>query len=902
MRNIDKLKLRARSLWHRGAVEREMSAELRFHVENLTRENIERGMTAGEARQAALRTMGGVAQWEEEIRDTRRVYFFETVANDVRYALRTLRKAPVFTVVAVLSLALGTGANTAIFSLIDSVILQRLPVRNPEELVYARTSTVKMGNFNVSRTLDNRTADHLATATQISGLTTFREMDRVSVAVGGISDVAPAVFVAGNYFSVLGVEPELGRDLGERDEAGGANGWPAMLGYGYWQRRFGGKSDVLGQQITVNSIPMTIVGVMPRRFRGLSIDSGADIVMPAAARVQVEDGTVSGSLPKPDDYAGQIVVRLKKGVTVEKAQAEMTVLLQQALAGEKGSLTGDDRKLTMVLTSAAAGTSALRNRFEKGLQVLMAVVAIVMLIASANLASLLLTRSAARQREICIRMSLGSSRWRLVRQLLTEALVLSAFGSVLGIVFAVWARNAIVKVAVARALAGTAFPMDWNWHLFAFIAGLAALNSLLFGLAPALKGTRQDANLVLHSGRAIRNAGVTRIGKMLVAGQVALSLVLVVAAALLLRTLANLYKVDLGYNHRNMLMMTVDPHLAGYADGEPSIAVFREIRERLASVPGVQAVSMMRLPLLGANTGLSSVYVPGYVPTSQEGQSRMWVIDEGVGPHFFATMQMPLVEGRDFDDESRDAYGKVAIINQTMAKHFFAGKEPLGQKIAFSKDDPPMEVIGVATDAHYHGVKEDPEDVMFVPLLHPKMKQEVATLLVRTAVDPMVVAPEARAAVHAISANLPVYDITTMNEMLNTTLAQQRILAALSGFFGLLALVLSAVGLYGVLAYNVAQRTGEIGIRMALGANRGKIMRLIFGETALVVGAGLVAGLAAAAASARLIATVLYGVHPTDAQSIGFAVATLAAVALAAAFVPVRRATRIDPLVALREE
>ncbi len=878
-----------------------MNAELRFHLENLTRENIEAGMAPEEARTTALRTMGGVAQYEEQIRDTRRVHFLETVIADIRYALRTLRKAPVFATVAVLSLALGTGANAAIFSLIDSVLLQRLPIRDPEELVYVRTSQIKMGNFRVSRTLTNQTADRLAQATQIEGLARFQQMDRANVTVGRASDVAPALFVSGNYFSLLGIEPLLGRNLGTADEYGGPNGWAAMIGYGYWQRKFGGK-NVLGQQITVNSIPMAIVGVMPRRFRGLWIDNGADVVIPIAAKPLVQDGKVSATIPKPDDFAGMLVARVKKSVTMSSAQSEMSVLLQQTLSTEKGSLTGDDRKLTIELTSAASGSSALRNRFEKGLQVLMAVVAIVMLIASANLASLLLTRSAARQREICIRMSLGSSRWRLLRQLLTEAMVLSVLGSVVGLVFSVWARNAIVKVAVARASGGSAFPMDWNWHLFAFMAGLCAINALLFGAAPALKATRQDANLVLHSGRSIRNAGITRLGKALVAGQVALSLALVVAAALLLRTLTNFYKVDLGYNQKNILMMTVDPHLAGYADGEESIALYKEIRERLASVPGVQAVTMMRQPLLGANTGMSSIFVPGYVPSPQEGQSTLWTIDEGVGPHFFAAMQMPLVEGRDFEDETRDAYGKVAIINQTMARHYFGGKDPVGQKIAFSKDDPPMEVIGVAADAHYYGVKEDPEDVLFVPLLHSKMKQAEATLLVRTAGDPSQLAPEARAAIHTLTPNLPVYDITTMQEMLNVKLAQQRILAALSGFFGILALVLSAIGLYGVLAYNVTQRTGEIGVRIALGASRGNILRMVFGETAQVVGAGIVAGLVITLASAKLIRAMLYGVKETDAQSIALAVIVLSTVALAAAFLPMRKAIRVDPMTALREE
>ena len=902
MRSFDKLQLRVRSLWRRDEVEREMSAELQFHLDELIRDNVAAGMSTTEARQAALRTMGGVAQYEEQIRDSRRVHVVETAIADIRYALRALRKAPVFATVAILSLALGTGANAAIFSLIDSVLLQQLPVREPQQLALVRTSFVKVGAFNVSRSLSNATRAHLSDAKQIDGLASVREMDRVYVGVEHGSDIAPAQFVSGTFFSVLGLEAEIGRTLGPSDDRASTSSFPVMISYAYWQRRFGGREDVLGQKITVNTIPFTVVGVMPRRFRGLTIDTVADVTMPLAMAPQVEDGYASGRWPKPEDWSGTLFARIKPGVTFESAQSEMTGLLRQSVAEEKGGLTADDKKLTIVLTPAATGISSLRSRFEKALEVLMGVVALVMLIASANLASLLLTRSAARQREICIRMSLGSSRWRLVRQLLTESMVLSALGGALGLLFAWWARSALVKVAVAQNSSVTPPPLDWNWHLFGFVALLCLLNALVFGTLPALKATRLNANLVLHSGRTIRSASVSRTGKFLVAAQVALSLTLLVGAALLLQTLANFYKVDLGFNQQNVLMMTVDPHLAGYADGEPTMALFREIRRRLAEVPGVKAVSMIREPLLGGSTGLSSVYVPGYVPTPDENASRLWTVNEGVGPHFFATMQMPLVAGRDFGEETLDAYNQVAIINQTMAKHFFPGRNAIGQHVAWSTKDAPMEIIGVAADAHYFGVKEDPQDVIFVPLLHPQMKQNQATLLLRTAGDPARVAPEARAAIRAVNGNLPVYDIVTLPEVVKDKLVQQRVLAVLSGFFGALALVLSAIGLYGILAYNVTQRTGEIGVRMALGATRGKILNLVFGETAQVLGAGIVAGIGLTVGSTRLMQSILYGVEPTDGASMGIAALILAAVALAAALIPMRRAMRVDPMSALRQE
>jgi predicted permease len=482
--------------------------------------------------------------------------------------------------------------------------------------------------------------------------------------------------------------------------------------------------------------------------------------------------------------------------------------------------------------------------------------------------------------------------------LLTEALVISAAGSALGLLFAGWAQSGIVKIALAHDAAGS-LPFNVNGRVFAFIAGLCVLNALLFGLAPALRATRVPAADVLRSGRNAAQAGVARAGRWLIAGQIALSLALVTGAVLLLRTLNNLYRVDLGFNPRQVLMFTTDPRLAGY-DGERAAALYRDLLQRARALPGAEAVSLILNPILGANTGLTRVQVPGYVPTSSEKEAPPWTVAYGVGPRFFATMRMPLVAGRDFTDEGVDRTGKVAIINETMAHHYFGERNPIGEKIAVTTTTPDVEIIGVAADTHYFGPEDEKQDVIFTPLLTPEIKQ--ATVLVRTSGPPTQLAGDVRALVRSVDPNLPVYDLMSMGELLDDNLAQQRIIATLSAFFAALALVLSAIGIYGVLAYRVAQRTGEIGVRVALGATRTNIVRLVFRDTALMLVAGMAGGLALSLASAKLVRSVLFGVSATDIFGMAVACLILAAVALFASLVPTRRALRIDPNVALREE
>ena len=912
VRWIDKLSLRLRTVFLRERVEQELSSEFQFHLDQQIAENIAKGMSREEARYAALRTIGGISQIQEQCRDARGLNLLETTRQDLRYAIRNLRKAPAFTAVAVFSLALGIGANTAIFSLIDSFLLNTLPVRNPQQLFFLRTNRVKVGHFQVSHTLLNRDIDLMQQrATQDQGIASFQEVSRLSVAVSGHAELSPGEFVSGAYFDVLGVPAYLGRAMVPADNlrsANGGRGWPAMISYGYWQRRFGGTANVIGSAVDINTIPFTIVGVMPPAFSGIALDEPADLVMPMITQAQVEAGSASAGFPKPDNSAGMPFLRLKPGASPQSAAAELTVIFHDA---EAAAATNNPRKDEIArrfieLDPAHRGTSGLRSRFSEPLQALMAVVAVVMLIACANIASLLLARSNARRREFAIRLSLGCSRGRIIRQMLTESLMLSVIGSAAGVIFAFWARTLIVRIATSGQPYSPAFLMHWDLRLLAFLSAICVLNALLFGVAPAIRATRVDQNEALKSGQAAERASRLPFGRVVVTGQIALSLTLVIGAGLFLATLRKLYQANLGFNHDNLLMLTLDPHLTGY-QGERSTALLEEIMQRVRAIPGVKSATFMNEKPFTGRAYLTSAVIPGYVPKPGEDLANNWTITYLVGPRYFGTLQMPLLAGRDFDDRDTTSMPKVAILNETMARHYFGDRNPIGQGISFDLKKgarPDVEIIGVVRDARYFDIDEDHQDAIFTPLEQSASRNDsqAVSFAIRTAADPDRMAADVRAALRSIDANLPLYDFTTMNQQVQSTISQQRMMAMLSGFFGLLALTLSAIGLYGVLAYSVSQRTGEIGVRMALGANRGRILQMILGETGQLLGIGVIVGLGMSFAATRLIKTMLYGVTPDDPRSFLFGSLILVLVGVCAALLPARRAVRIEPMEALRYE
>jgi predicted permease len=915
MRWFDRFKLRLRTLLRRGKVESELHRELEFHLEQQIAENVAKGMSLEQGRYAALRAIGGIGQIEERCRDQRGLHLIETTMQDVRYALRSLRKNPAFALVAVLSLALGTGANTAIFSLIDSLLLSSLPVKNPEQLVFVKTNSVRSGTFQVSRTMLNRDIKQMQRqATHFEGFASSQADERLSVGLEGHTELLAGEFVSGTYFQLLGVQAQAGRTILPEDDlqtgnSGGA-GWPAMISDRYRRRHFGADGNVIGEKITINTIPFVVVGVIPQGFAGLSIDQQADVMAPAITYKQVSSGSPSAGFPAPENSPGDVLARLRSDASSQQAAAELTRILRTTELAQN-SLANNDRQTInrqfIELEPAGHGSSFLRRRFSEPLRILMIVVAMVMILACANLAALLLAKASTRHKELAIRLSLGSSRARIIRQLFMENLILSVVGCLAGLLFAVLARDLTLKLGAgpdARHLA-----MPWDARLFLFLAAIAVANAFLFGIVPALGATRIDPNDTLKNVSSSQQSIRVPLGRVLIAAQLAISLALVINSGLFLATLQKLYDVDLGFDREKLLMASLDPRLLGI-DNVRIRTIYQQLLQDMKALPSVSCASLMNNPLLTGRAHLLNVKVPGYVAQAGEELSNSWTLTYDVGSQFLQTVGMPLTTGRDFNDRDNEHGSPVVIVNEAMARHYFGKENPLGKKIMLSSifktndgsENNAAEIIGVVRNAHYFDVRDEQQEAVFVPLLQLQQFSTRQTLLVRTREEPTRVAGDLRAVVRRIDPNLPLFDITTMPEQLDNSLRQPRLLATFSAFFGGLALLLSAVGLYGLLAYGVTKRTSEIGIRMALGADRRSILSLILGETGQVLLIGIGAGLVLAGATSRLVKSMLYGLGVHDPRVYTLAALLLAAIALAAAMLPARRAVNVDPMVALRYE
>lgn len=912
MRWFDQLRLRLRTLFRRARVEDELQRELQFHLDQQIVENLAAGMSPTAAREAALRRVGGVEQIQERCRDQRGLHLLETTLQDIRYSLRSLRKSPVFTAVAVLTLALGIGANIAIFSLIDSILLSSLPIRHPERLFFMDTTSVKVGMFNVSTRLLYRDLEQMEKrSTQIAGFGSSDRTARLNIAVNGRAEVGPGDFVSGTYFQLLGIQPQIGRPLLPDDNlesSGASGGWSAVISDNYWHRRFAADPNILGQHITINTIPFVIVGVLPPIFSGLSLDQPADVLMPAITQLQVAGGSASAGFPKPEQSPGQIFALLKPGASIKKAVAELTVIFRSTELADD-SLPAPQReamkKRDIELYPAAQGISSLRRSFAEPLQVLMVIVALIMLIACANIAGLLLARANARQKETAIRLSLGCSRKRIARQWLTESLMLSMLGCAVGIPLALAVRSLIVRLGGQSA---SAIGINWDYRLLGFVVLIGIITALLFGVVPALRQTRIAPNDALKTSTTTQSSGRLPFGRILVSAQLAISLVLVAGSGLLLVTLHNLYQTQLGFNIEHLLMMTLDPRLSGYDDAHTH-AIYVRLLEDLDRMPSVKSATLMNNPFLTARAHLSHATFPGYSPQPGEDLLNSWILSYGVGPRFFGTFQMPLVSGRDFTDSDNEHAPPVVVVNEALVKHFYGDKNPIGQKIELgsifkSGQEKMAEIVGVVHNAHYFDVKDEQQMAIFTDLfqVQPSQFGSAQTVMVRGTGDPTRLLDDVRAVVHRIDPSLSLFNVTTMRAHLDNSLGQPRLLAVLSSFFGLLALLLSAIGLYGVLAYGVSKRTGEIGIRMALGADRASITRLILGDTAQVLIVGIGVGLGLAWASARLIKSMLYGLTPHDVRTFVLSALVLAIVAVLASLIPTRRAVKLDPMIALRYE
>ena len=829
--------------------------------------------------------------------------------QDLRFGLRMLAKNPGFTAVAVITLALGIGANTAIFSLLNVVMLRELPVQSPQQLVllgmarsagssddFANTELYSYPFYREMRQKNQVFSEVSAT------LSLF--FTKMHGAVGGSTELEPldVQLVSGSYFPMLGVKPVLGRSFTEAENEP-AGGHPvAMVSYSWWDRRFARDPAIMGKTVTLGSTVYTVIGVTPPGFFGTTVGESPNLWIPLSMEKQVSPGW--NGLDNKSFQSLYILGRIKPGVSVGQAQANVNLLARQIWREFAGAtLTQrqqEDLQHTQIeLTPAARGLPRLRYGASLPLQILMAVVGLVLLIACANIANLLLARATAREREIAVRMSLGAGRARLIRQMLTESVLLAVAGGAVGVALASWAGNGLLAMVPHGS---DPLPLDVAPDArvlgFTFIVSLAT--ALLCGIAPALRATRIALSSSLKEGRgAISIASRTPLAKALIVSQVALSLVLLIGAGLFLRTLVNLSHVDTGFNKENVLMFGIDPPSVGYKEDQRVVSLYQQIEQRVSALPGVRAAS---ISFFTFNQGewTDPVSVIGRTPTPEDDMAATHNV---VGSGYFATMGIPLLLGRAFGPQDTGASPKVAVINETFARWCLPGGSPIGRHFGIGGDPAhsnDIEVVGVVKDAKYENLRDRPFAAAYYP--YTQRVQYLNDFEVRYTGRPEVIISEVRQAIGQVDRSLPVVYQGTMVEQVNRSMAGQALIARLSTFFGLLAAFLACIGIYGLMSYAVMRRTNEIGIRMALGAETSGVLWMVMRESLILVAAGVGIGIPAALTAARLVSSVLYGTKATDPLTITASALVMIAVAALAGYLPARRAAKVDPMVALRYE
>ena len=884
-------------LFHRRRFESDLDEELRFHLDQMP----------------DRRKFGNATILKEVSREMWGWSSLERLVRDVRYALRQLAANPGFTAVAILSLALGIGANTAIFSLIDHVMLRLLPVSHPEELVVIRGS-YSYPQFEQLRDRNQVLASTIGT----------HYMGNMEVKIeGGAPGHAAGQMVSGNYFPALGVSAILGRTILPDDDRSAESGPVAVISAGYWKQAFGGSPDAIGKKIQARTgeanagssgldvydkgrradpdgAVLTIVGVAPAEFFGDSVGRAIDIWMPITMQPAVMPGRPF--LTQPNARWVNVLARRKPSVSLEAARASLVVIWRQILTDAAGAqLTEVQRReiagATLPVESGDKGFSNMRRNFSQPLLVLMAVVGLVLLIACLNVANLQLARAAARRREIGVRLSLGAGRLRLIRQLLTESLVLAFAGGAVGVLVA-FAGTELLIMMLAGVGQSIAIPFETDFRMLGFTAAVSIASGILFGIAPALRATRISlAETMKDAGRgATSNRGGT--AKVLVGAQIAVSLMLLIGASLFLRTLYNLKTQDVGYNPDGLVLMRVDPVSAGYR-GEQVGRSMAGLLDRVRALPGVRVATFSENGLFSrtdSQEGLENV--EGFTPHSDQ---EMETYFDQIGPLYFTNIGIPILLGRDLNERDLPGAPRVAVINDTMAKFYFPGVNPVGRHFNTDKQTR-LEIVGVVRDAQDHDFRETPLRRFYVSYFQPIDGITTANFEIRTLGNPASVAAELRNAVQAFDRNLSILGIKEERDLMDESLVQERLIAKLSSFFGALAVLLAAIGLYGVMSYAVTRRTNEIGIRMALGAARSRVVFMILREVAILLSAGGIAGAVAAFAATRLVKGFLFGLAALDPISFVAAGALLAVVAGLAGYLPARRASKIDPMIALRYE
>jgi len=902
-----------RAIWRGDELDREMQAELEHHIASYAADLVRGGMERAEAERRARAEMGSVTARKEDCRRAWGTRMWDELGADVRYAVRMLRKSPGFTAIAVGSLALGIGANTVIFTLAKHVLLDRLDVPHPEQLKLlwnadtgkrmARGTwgynTNAPGGGTMTSSFSYPVYQQLRRENRVfDDLFAFKPFSDITAVADGQAEMVTMEMVTGNYYQALGVRSQLGRPLEDADDKPGS-GPVVTISDSYWAKRFGRSPAVIGKTIRLNQALVTIVGVNPAGFTGAySTQIAPDVFLPFSMQPVVYP--VFNRSPLTDAKLWWVLVmgRVKPGVADQTAQAALGVTLDAAVRGTMG-LSNTAEPLRMLVRDGSRGQNELAEGLTKPIYVLTALAGLVLLLACVNLANLLLARASGRQREMSVRLALGAGRGRVLRQMLTESLLLALLGGAGGVVLGYLCRNAIPKMLTASWEAPQV-NSSFDWQIVGFAAGVSILTGLLFGVIPAWRATRTEVSGGLKdSAQAATHRRRNWTGKALVTVQVTLSMMLLVGAGLFLRTLSSLNRVQLGFNPDHVLLFDIQQPMTQYPPPK-DIALHRALETRLAAVPGVESLGVSRGALVGGNVSLYSIKRADKA-SSQEEQT---VMENTVSTGFFKTMQIPIVAGRGFDEGDMETSQRVAVVNEKLAKAYFAGENPIGKFIVTGSkpNDKTIQIVGICGDTKYDSVRKDFAPTFFMPYRQMSNLQGGMIYEIRTGMAPESLATALRAAVKQVDPNLPLLNIRTQNQQIAANARMQRIFAELTGGFGGLALVLACIGIYGIMAYSVAQRTQEIGIRLALGAIPGQVLGMVLKETARLSVVGVAAGGVAALLLSRLVKSMLYGVAPNDPWTVAGAATVLLAVALGAGWLPARRAAGVQPMEALRHE
>ncbi len=916
-----------RSVTGRQRLEGEMEEEIRFHLDARAADLAREGMDFKQAMRQARLEFGGVASHKDGMRRSLGLRWWDELWGDVRYATRILRKSPGFTLIAVSSLALAIGANTTIFSVANEMLFERLGVPHPRQLrLLAITepdnsivhmswgSDIQLPNgqsqrnaftYPIYQQLRDRNRDDNKVLEDIFA---FKDIGRVNVTVNGLAQSANAQLVSGNFYRQMQVQPMLGRTILPSDDREVGKGPVVVISDAFWNRAFGRAPGVVGKMITINMTPMTIIGVNPLGFTGAeSVQWSPDLFAPLSMMPMLREtfGDPAPIMESTQLYWLQVMARTKAGVSDEQARTSLDLVMNAAIRSVN-TIGKNDAVPHLMIEDGSKGLNVAQMMYAEPLHVLLAMVASVLIMACANMANLMLARASARHREMSVRLALGSGRWRLLRQVLTESLLLSTAGGTAGLLLGYFGRTALPKF-MATAWTTGELQVPFNWKVFAFTAGITIGTGIIFGIFPAWSATRVGIGVSLQ--RGVQTASRRRkawSGKAIVALQVALSTMLVVAALLFLRTLVKLNSIDPGFRAEHLLMFQVNPPTKQYPPPR-DVRLGLQLEEALRAVPGVQEIATSDVAPVSGSDMNGGFEVQGRPEEKFSSEDRdHYPYFAHVGVHYFSTMQIPILAGRGFTAQDTETSQKVSVINQTLARKFFGSSNPIGQHFrqhegADAAHNPWIEIIGVCADSRYEHMKRLSQAVHY-DLLRQQIVVGGLTYLVRTPMKPEAVVPSLRAAVQRVDRDLPLMDIRTMEQQIGDDLQQERMFASLSAGFGVLALMLACIGIYGIMAYTVVQRTNEIGIRLALGAERGQVRGMVLREAGGLAVIGVASGLVVALGLGRLVKSLLYGLQPADPLSLAGAGCLLLGLALIAGWVPAMRASRVEPMEALRHE